>query len=290
MSASEHRFRLRSGLEVAARIHRAQAPHRVLAVHGWLDNAASFDALAAHLPECAIVAIDLIGHGRSDHRPAAGWYHLVDNLDDIVEVLDQLGWDRSVWLGHSLGGALLTMLAAAMPERVDGLVLIESGGPLGGVADTACDQLRRGLDDRLAYRADRPLRLFADKQDAAAARCKVNGLSPAAALTLVERGLRAVDGGYRWSTDPRLTLATPLRLAEDHVRSLLGSVACPVLLLLADPALPFMSVADRDARLACLSMAERHVFPGHHHLHMETPAPLAERIAAFLGTIAARRH
>lgn len=282
MTVRERRFQLRSGLEIAARVHHQGAATRVLAVHGWLDNAASFDALATCLPDCEIVAIDLVGHGRSDHRSADGWYHFVDYLDEIVQVLDLLGWDHSVWLGHSLGGAVLAMLAAALPERIDRLVLIESGGPLGSQAVNASSQLRRGVKDRLAFRADRPLRIFVDPEEAAAARSQVNGLSPVAALALVERGLRAVDGGYRWSTDPRLTLASPFRFAEDHVLSVLADIACPVLLLLADPPLPFMTAEDRNARLARLPATERHVFPGHHHLHMETPQPLADRIVAFL--------
>jgi len=51
----------------------------LLALHGWLDNAASFERLAPLLCEhFHIVAIDLAGHGRSQHRPAGLWYHYID--------------------------------------------------------------------------------------------------------------------------------------------------------------------------------------------------------------------
>ncbi|EXJ09220.1 alpha/beta fold hydrolase [Nitrincola nitratireducens] len=43
----------------------------VLALHGWLDNAASFRALARHLPQVNLIAVDLAGHGFSEHRPKA---------------------------------------------------------------------------------------------------------------------------------------------------------------------------------------------------------------------------
>jgi pimeloyl-ACP methyl ester carboxylesterase len=283
MSVVERRFDLHSGLKIAARVHNQGAPLRVLAVHGWLDNAASFDALAACLPSCEIVAIDLIGHGRSDHRRAGSWYHFVDYLDELVQVLDELGWQRSVWLGHSLGGALLAMLASAMPERVERLVLIETAGPLAGRPDQAREQLRRGLDDRLASGRARPLRVFADIGQAIDARRKVNGLSTSAARTLVERGVRGVEGGFSWSSDPRLTLASPLRIDEAHIGNLLGGIACPTLMLLADPPLPFMSGDDREARLARFPRAVQHGFAGHHHLHMETPEALAGHIREFLG-------
>lgn len=279
--ADERVFELPSGLRVAARMHHAGAPHRVLAVHGWLDNAASFDALAACLPECEIVAVDLPGHGRSGHRPPGTWYHPVDDLHELVAVLDQLGWQRSIWVGHSLGGGLLSMLAAALPERVQRLVLVESLGLLGGDAASAPARLRQGLLDRAAA-AGKTLRVFADLDVAVQARRNAGGLTLDAARSLVERGTRRVDGGWVWSSDPRLRVATMVRSDESHVRAWLSAIACPVLVLLADPPPPFLPRELAAARLACLRDARRHALPGSHHLHMETPQPLAQLIAAFL--------
>lgn len=284
MSVEERQFTLQSGLTVAARVHRPGAGRSVLAVHGWLDNAASFDALAARLPACEIVALDLIGHGRSDHRPPGTWYHYVDYLDELIEVLDRLGWSRSVWLGHSLGGALLAMLAAARPERVDRLVMIESAGLMGGDPQRASEQLRRGLDDRASFRAGKSLRVFADPAQAVAARAAAGRMPENVARVLVERGMRPVDGGHVWASDPRLRLASPLRIDERHLHAMLAAIACPTLLLLAQPPLPFMAEAERRARLACFARAEIHHFSGHHHLHMETAEPLAERIRGFLAS------
>ena len=278
----ERRFELSSGLTMAARVHHPGAPRRLLAVHGWLDNAASFDALAALLPDCEIVAVDLIGHGRSSHRPAGAWYHYVDDLDELVEVLDQLGWAHSIWLGHSLGGALLSLLAAVRPQRVERLLLIESAGPLSGEAAQAADRLRQAMDDRAAWRQGKRLRVFPDVETAVMARRQAGDLSPAAARALVERGVEAVDGGWRWSTDTRLRMASPFRIDGSHIDAVLRGIACPVLLLLADPPLPFMDAAQRAARLSALASAQRHDFPGHHHLHMETPEPLASAIRRFL--------
>lgn len=278
----ERRFTLASGLELAARVHHAGAAHRVLAVHGWLDNAASFDALAAQLPECEIVAIDLAGHGRSGHRPPGSWYHYVDDLDELVQVLDLLGWERSVWLGHSLGGALLSLLAAIRPERVQRLILVESAGPLSGIAEAAADRLRQAMDDRAACRQGKTLRVFNDLKMAVAARRQAGGLSEPAARALVERGVVAVDGGWRWATDPRLRLASPFRIDGSHIDAILRTIVCPILLLLADPPLPFMDASQRAQRLAALPCAQQHTFPGHHHVHMEDPEPLAAAIRTFL--------
>lgn len=282
-AVQELRCTLASGLRLAARLHNQGAPQRVLAVHGWLDNAASFDALASHLPEVELLAVELAGHGRSGHRPAGAWYHYVDYLDELLEVLDQLGWQQSHWLGHSLGGALLSLLAAARPERVGRLVLLESGGPLGGHAGDAVTQLRRGLEDRARYRPGRRPRVFADIGQAVAARRQANpGLSEPAASALVERGVAAVEGGWTWASDPRLTLASPFRVDEAQVRALLAAIACPTLVVLADPPMPYLRPEDRAARMAALAAARIETLPGHHHLHMETPAAVADLLRPFL--------
>ena len=63
----------------------------VLAFHGWLDNAATFDNLAPLLPELRILSIDLPGHGHSDHRPSGSSYYFIDMVMDVIEVADVLG-------------------------------------------------------------------------------------------------------------------------------------------------------------------------------------------------------
>jgi len=63
-------------LRLAAQVWGDPLLPRLLALHGWLDNAASFDRLAPLLCEhFHIVALDLPGHGRSGHRPPGTWYH-----------------------------------------------------------------------------------------------------------------------------------------------------------------------------------------------------------------------
>ena len=75
----------------------------VLALHGWLDNLASFEPLLQHLDDLCVVAIDLPGHGKSDHRPVGAHYHFLDWIPDILAVIEALGWKGLSLMGHSLG-------------------------------------------------------------------------------------------------------------------------------------------------------------------------------------------
>ena len=255
---------------------------RVLALHGWLDNAASFAPLAGVLTELDLVALDLPGHGHSAHRPPRTWYHYIDYLDDALIALDALGWDRCVLLGHSLGGAIASVLAAARPERFERLVLIEALGPVAARAGHALSALRTALDER-ADVAGKRLRVFPEIGEAVAARMQANGLSEPVARHLVERSLEPVEGGFRWRSDPRLKVASPARVHEEQIREWLAGIECPTLVIAADPAPAYFDAEIRRARIACLRDAREVELPGNHHLHMETPLPIAAAMRAFLG-------
>lgn len=253
---------------------------RVLAVHGWLDNAASFGALAPLLDDVELVAIDLPGHGHSDHRAPGAYYHYVDYLGDVLGAADALGWDTFTVLGHSLGAAIGSVLAAAAPTRVRGAWLIEGLGPIATPEAKALELLRRALTDREAIAA-KSLRVFESTHVAVAARMQANGLSERAARTLVERGTRRTEGGFVWSSDPRLTLTSAIRLTEAQILAYLAGIACPALLVTADPAPPYFTRETVARRTAAVASIEHVVLPGSHHLHLEDPAPVAAAIAAF---------
>ena len=74
----------------------------VLAFHGWLDNAATFDHLAPLLKDFRLVSIDLPGHGLSEHKPSSSSYHFSDLIVEMLEVLNVLGWQSFSLLGHSM--------------------------------------------------------------------------------------------------------------------------------------------------------------------------------------------
>lgn len=269
------------GRTIAAQAWGRAGGTRVLALHGWLDNAASFLRLAPLLADVELVAIDFAGHGRSDHLPDGCWTHQIDSIDETVTVLDALGWPRATLLGHSMGAATASMTAAAVPERVDALWLIEALGPLSTEAPQALALLRRAHVQR-RERGSRGLRTFPSLADAIAARQQgVSGLHSDSAALLIERGTRVVAGGWQWSSDPRLTLASPQRATQSQVLAWLAGIECPTLVVLAEPAAAFLpppAIAERCAAVTDLTLVR---LPGSHHLHLEDPAPVAAAIAAF---------
>lgn len=265
------------GLRVAVRAHGPADGAPVLALHGWLDNAASFDALAPQLEGWRVVALDLPGHGHSEHRPPGCTYHFVDYVGEALAAADALGWQRFTLLGHSLGGAIGALLAAAAPERIERLALIESLGPLSEEPAQAPQRLAQSLDF-----SGRAVRYYADLDQAVAVRQQAGGLSEGAARRLVERGTVADSRGICRRYDRRLWRPSPYRLTEDQVRAFLTAIAAPTLVIAADdghirPDHPVIA-----HRLECLAQGEVQRLPGNHHLHLEHPEAVAQRLRAFL--------
>lgn len=278
----ERRIRL-AHIELAALEFGDPAAPPLLAVHGWLDNAASMAGLAARLAgERHVVAVDLPGHGRSGHRPAQQEYHLVDYLHDIGALLDALGWQRCDMLGHSLGAALTSMFAAAFPERVKQLLLVEGLGPLSRAESKTAAGLREGLQQRRVASGSR-LRRYVDLDSATLARAKASRLTVEQARPLVERGTTAMDGGgMTWSSDPRLRRSSPLRCSEAQVYDMLAAIRAPVTLLLASPPSEFLPAAPLQQRMDCVAQITSHTLPGNHHLHLQDPEGVAALLRAAL--------
>ena len=266
---------------------------RVIALHGWLDNAASFVPLSAHLDGIELVAPDLPGHGRSAHLAPGADYSFAAAVHTVLDIADALGWDTFSLLGHSMGAGISSLVAAGAPERVRRLVAIEALGALAEEPDRTAARLRDAVAATRALRGKR-LRVFPDIALAVRARMQgVTGsaLSEAAARLLVERGIAPVQGGdggdgdgdgYAWSSDPRLTLPTMMRLTEAQVRDLVGGIGCPTRVIHADPPQPYLPEPLRSERAALLPQGELVVLRGGHHLHMEQPAEIAAAIGTFL--------
>lgn len=253
----------------------------VLALHGWLDNAATFDRLVPLLPQTLrVVAIDFAGHGLSDHRPPGTTYHFIDGVTDVSFVMDELGWDRCRLLGHSLGGAVAAMLAGTYPRRVEKVALIEALGPMTAEADVLPERVETFLGEFKRLLGKRTPR-YDNVGQAISARLKVGGISHVAAETLVTRGTRSVDDGVTWRTDPRLRLPSPLRLTESQVEAFLRRVECPALLVQATDGLR-MDPAAFDRRCQAIRRLEIATFPGGHHLHLDTPEVVAPTLSQFL--------
>lgn len=160
MSTAEHRTdTMRSGdVALFYRAFGQRGATPILIVHGlsyfsydWIDIAATLSAGRE------VVAMDMRGFGESGWSVAKN-YGIGDFSADIINLIDHLGWDSVILMGHSMGGRNCTWCAAENPARVERLVLVDyspQNAPAGSnrVATMVANVPERfaTLDDGIAY-------------------------------------------------------------------------------------------------------------------------------------------
>src|SRR5690606_33030321 len=111
----------------------------------------------------------------------------------------------------------------------------EALGGLAAPANETVQRLRTHVDAAMKLET-KQLRVFPDLAAPVRARMMVNQLSEASARLLVERGVKQVEGGWTWRSDPRLMLPTAVRMTEDQVCDVVSAIQCPVQVIYATPA------------------------------------------------------
>lgn len=249
----------------------------ILALHGWLDNAASFTPLAPYFKNFNFIAIDFPGHGQSSHIAPGSYFHIVDYAADTINIIDKLGWQKCAILGHSLGAAIGSIVAAIIPERITALGLIDGIGLMAMDEKQMPDLMRKSITEH-ANVPKKKLTHFANKDDAIQARLNVSKIKPASVELLVSRGLKNVDQSFMWSTDPKL-LCQPLSMfTETQVEHLLNNITCKTCLLRPSPGWPFDENMF-NTRINYIKDIQVHKINGDHHIHMDSPeivGPLLE--------------
>jgi pimeloyl-ACP methyl ester carboxylesterase len=269
-----------------------------IALHGWLDNSASFSVLAPQLKNLQCLAIDLAGHGCSEHKAGLADYPLWSDISAIFAIADQMGWQRFALIGHSRGAMMSLLAAGVFAERISHLIMIDSMMPPVVESHQAVERFCHSIEE-IQRRVKRPLSLYPSYDKAIKARCnsRYAPVTPATAGRLADRGLREVDGQFHWHADGKLWAPSNVALSYDMVMAFAQKIAnatLPSLLLLGDHGLVKMGESNdtvnvnKVMRSQCeqlieLLSTEVRSFDDGHFLHMEKAAnEVANTINAFL--------
>jgi len=256
----------------------------ILIVHGLSYFSYDWIAVAHELAAGReVVAMDMRGFGESARSPT-GDYSVPSMAQDILAVLDHLGWRRAILMGHSMGGRSTSFAAARNPARVAGLVLVDYS------PDNA-----PGGSQRVAKTIAGAPNVF-ESIDAA---MRYFGLDPATSAGQAKRAryeayLRKVDNGYEIKRDPHFANQFR-RLLETGERpklgvdmwQVVGEVPCPILALrgkqsdmFAPGTMPKLRAANPRLQLLELD--------GGHDIAGDNPAGLIAAVRPFLASLEGR--
>lgn len=238
-----------------------------IGLHGWLDNANTFDHLAPLLSELNFIALDFAGHGLSDHRPEGVHYHPLYDMQDILAVANELNWHQFHVIGHSMGASIASELAAMFPDRIRSAIHLDGFLATGGSApEERIEQSRLAIEKILKphHRA----RIFENVETMANRVTEATDQTMDAARVLVARGHTDVEGGITWRTDPRIRYPTPLRHSREQIDLLLKDSTSPALLIVAEQGDKWYQGEIENARNHHPNLQVQYM-PGTHHIHLE---------------------
>ncbi|KAM9580038.1 serine hydrolase-like protein 2 isoform 2-T2 [Guaruba guarouba] len=267
---------------LAAKAWGSSGGHPVLCLHGWLDNANTFDKLIPLLPRgCYYVAMDFSGHGLSSHRPAGCPYHFLDYVSDVRRV--------------AAGGAVAGMFCFLYPEMVDKLILLENLGFLLAPEDTeAWLESKRLVIDRLLSLEAKQQTPRARSPEAALQRLlEANRhLTAEGGAILLQRGATETPTGLVYNRDMRVRTQSRESFTVEQCVKLLQKIQDRVLIIVAQDGLLVPYKLDtrnhlvKDVREAFESTLKEHnqliEVPGSHFVHLNKPEVVSGIISNFL--------
>ena len=219
------------------------------------------------------IAVDLLGHGKSDSPSEAGRYDMQACLDDLGAVLDAIGVEKPALLGYSLGGRIALNFALRYPDRLS-LLILESASP--GIADPAERARRRQEDEELAVRIESDgIEAFVDYWQ-----------------RLPLWASQAIQPLARREALRRQRLQNSAAGLANSLRGVGAGACVPLFERLSEIEVPILAIAGvLDARYVALARSICHSVPhadleivenAGHATHFEQPEVFGKRVRAFL--------
>lgn len=226
-----------------------------LMVHGFTGAKEDFaDHAACFARHSTVLTFDLRGHGASDHPADLESYSFDLLAADTLAVADAHGAERFVLLGHSMGGMVALRVVLEHPERVAGLVLMDTapGKPQGIDADMAEVAAQLALEDGMAE-----LRILLDAANPLG--------SEADQRVRAERPGYIEFGARKWAAVEPAAYAALLReiVHQPDRLDAMRAISCPTLVIVGEQDEPFLD--DSWAMAAAIPGAELLVIPDAGH-------------------------
>jgi pimeloyl-ACP methyl ester carboxylesterase len=266
----------------------ADAAHTVLLIHGFLDNAWTWEPLVEAglgAGDYRLVAPDLRGHGDSDWIGPGGYYHFIDYLADVHDLVGKLGARTLSIVGHSMGGSVASYYTGTYPERVHRLALLEGLGPP-ETTGTPPERVRAWLAAWEAVRQKSP-RSYASVAEAAERLVRHDPLlPPALALKVAEQGTTpALGGRVRFKHDPLHVTPGPHGFNLEFAMGYWRNVSCPTLIVDGSES-RFRHAEEEAARRRGAFAHGRHLIidGAGHMMQRHQPARLAAALNDFLAS------
>ncbi|CAH0386397.1 unnamed protein product [Bemisia tabaci] len=267
----------------------------ILALHGFQDNAGTFDELINLLPaNLSILAIDFPGHGQSSHLPpGVAYYRYWDGLIHIRRIVQHFNWKKITILGHSMGAGIGFLYASCYPDDVEALISLDAAGPRIDPPSTHAQSTHDYVEKFLKYEKlnenNMPSYTYNEMIDLVED-AYAGSMTREACKIMMKRGMRRNPQNpnlYHFTRDVRLKVSNIGLPSIDVVLEFAKKVKCRYLNVKAVPGgksaekekiyneiMEVLRESSRDFR--CVEVE------GAHHVHLNNASLVAPHVMAFL--------
>lgn len=268
-------------------------------MHGWQDNAGTFDSLAPYLLEHhSVLAIDLPGHGLSSRIQDGLFYSTIDALLLIKQIKETYSWEKVSLLGHSMSSILGFVYCSLYPEDVDLMIGLDALKPHILKPKSLIPRLRRGLNDfilaneRNSSKSEPPAYLYEELVERLQ-KGTYGSISKEGCDILLQRAIsksKHQPGKFFFHRDTRLKTFNFATFTQDQVLEMVENMASkPYLFIKASKSPIFEDKAyyleAKEHMLKHNPQFEYHEVPGTHHVHLNEPLVVSGIISEFLNRI-----
>jgi pimeloyl-ACP methyl ester carboxylesterase len=256
----------------------------IFCLHGFLDASWGFYWVAQELAAQGyhVIAPDWRGHGDSARISADGYYHFMDYVSDLYDLVTQKQRERLVIVGHSMGGSVAGYFVGAFPEMVSRLVMMESIMVQEADPEDLPARMRDWISSVRRAKKKAP-RGYATLQDAAA---RLMMLDPqcteAQALFLAEKTTNKTAEGLVFKHDPLHITRGPYPFRLDNTTTFWKRITCPILMIEGKDSV-FLELPDIEKRYASFPAHQRvQIADAGHMMIRHAPAEVARLVVSFL--------
>jgi pimeloyl-ACP methyl ester carboxylesterase len=272
MTQAQSKFITANGLKYHVLEWNNPGDTTYLCLHGFLDASWGFywvcEALAAQ--GVHVVAPDWRGHGDSDRIGAGGYYHFMDYLSDLHDIIKQVKREKLFLIGHSMGGSVSGYYAGAFPEQIWRLCIMEGIMAL----ETPNEDIPARIDEWIRstrVAKEKKPKAYATIEDAAERLFYLDPMcSKEKALFLAEKTTRQTPEGFVFKHDPLHVTRGPYPFRVDAAQEFWKRITAPILMIEGANS-PFLELPDLEKRYAS--------FPKHRVEKMENTGHMMIRHA-----------
>jgi len=269
-----------------------------ISLHGWLDNAGTFDTLAPLFPpKHRLLCLDYPGHGYSSPLPPGQIYHYLESIGCIRRVAEYMGWDKFGLLGHSMGAGMCSLFAATFPEYVEALIMLDLVKPSSRRVDEVVERTRNAVQSALDIEKklkEKPEKVYKTEEEALERLIASsvfmhgeNAVTENSARTMLKRGLKISDcgTGYVFTRDLRHRIPSMYGMPGQFLEEFARNIKCPHLLIRASNSPDYDSPELVQKILEIYSENpdfQTATVEGSHHVHLNSPELVAPHITNFV--------